>query len=82
MIGLAIIGFTLGLIAGFGNDKSAERMLIDAKLTFLEITIPTIAIVFVIYSFTFSIGFGLLSIVEITVGSFTGKKLLDLYKNR
>jgi len=82
MIGLAIIGFTLGLIAGFNNDKSAERMSVDAKLTLLEVVVPTIAIVFVIYSFTFDIGFGLLSIIEIIVGSFTGKKLMDLYKNR
>jgi len=80
MIGLTITGLILGFIAGLGNDKSAERMSIDENLTFLEIVIPTIAIAFVIYSFTFGIGFGLMSIVEIVVGSFTGKKVMDRYK--
>jgi len=82
MMVLIIIGFTLGLIAGLSNDKSSERMSIDANLTFLEFVIPTLAIVFVIYSFTFGLGFGLLSIIEIIVGSFTGKKIMDWYKNR
>ena len=79
MIGLAITGLILGFIAGLGNDKSAERMSIDANLTFLEIVIPTIAIAFVIYSFTFGIGFGLMK-GRLSIHVFIGRLQKNLHK--
>jgi len=79
MMELVSIGLTLGFIAGFSNNKAMKRGL-DSPLTFLEFVIPTASIIFIVYSFTHGIGFGLMAIVEIMAGAFMGKKTMDWYE--
>ncbi len=80
MITKIIIGFLLGFFAGLGNDKSRENF--NEKLTLLEIIIPTASIAFIIYSFTYAFEFGLMAIVEIMIGAYTGKKFMDIKKKK
>ena len=68
-----IVSLTLGLIAGWGNDKSKVNFY--GKGSFLENTIPPLAIIFIIYAFFQSISFGFMAILQILLGSYIGNQL-------
>lgn len=67
-----LISFTLGIIAGWGNDKAMQNFY--GKGNFIENTTPPIVIIFVIYSFFQSISFGFMSILQIFLGAYIGNK--------
>ncbi len=75
---IIFISFTLGFIAGWGNK--AMKNYYDPKGTFLENTIPPLAIAFVIYAFFQSIGFGFMAILQILLGSYIGNKIHKFVK--
>lgn len=68
-----IVSLTLGLIAGWGNNKAKENFY--GKGSFLENTIPPLAIIFIIYAFFQSISFGFMAILQILLGSYIGNQL-------
>lgn len=70
---IILISFTLGFIAGWGNDKAATNLY--GKGTLLENTIPPLAIIFIIYSFFQSISFGFMAILQILLGTYVGNKV-------
>ncbi len=74
-----LISLSLGLIAGWNNDKAMENYY-DPKGTLLENTIPPLAIAFVIYAFFQSIGFGFMAILQILLGSYIGNKIHKFVK--
>ena len=69
-----LISLSLGLIAGWNNDKAMESYH-DPKGTFLENTIPPLAIAFVIYAFFQLISFGFMAILQILLGSYIGNQV-------
>lgn len=68
-----IISLTLGLIAGWSNDKALKNYY--GKGSFIENTIPPLAIIFVIYCFFQSISFGFMAILQILLGSYIGNQV-------
>lgn len=68
-----LVSFSLGFIAGWGNDKAMQNYY--GKGNLIENTIPPLSIVFVIYAFFQSIGFGFMAILQILIGSFIGNKV-------
>ncbi len=74
-----LISFALGFTVGWGNDKAMET-LYDDKGSFIENTIPPLAIIFVIYAFFQSISFGFMSILQILLGAYIGGKSNRLVK--
>ncbi len=73
-----IISLSLGLIAGWGSDKTKENFY--GKGSFLENTIPPIAIIFIIYAFFQSISFGFMAILQILLGSYAGNQIQRLIR--
>jgi len=73
-----IISLTLGLIAGWGNDKAKENYY--EKGSILENTIPPLAIVFIIYTFFQSISFGFMGILQILLGAYLGNQIQKFLK--
>lgn len=73
-----IVSLILGLIVGWGNDKAKENYY--GKGSFLENTIPPIAIIFIIYTFFQSISFGFMAILQILLGSYSGNQLQRFIK--
>jgi len=76
---IILISFILGFIAGWCNDKA--RQTYYGGLNFIETAIPTLAIIFVIYSFFQSINFGFMSILQILLGSYIGVNSYRFFKN-
>jgi hypothetical protein len=78
-----LVSFTIGFIAGWGNDKALQNYY--GKGSFIENTIPPLAIVFIIYAFFQAISFGFMAILQILLGSFIGNKVhrfIKKVKNR
>jgi len=75
---IILISFILGFIAGCGNDKAVENYY--GKGSFIENTIPPLAIIFVIYAFFQSITFGFMAILQILIGTYIGNKTYRLVK--
>lgn len=73
-----LISFALGFIAGWGNDKAMQNYY--GKGSFIENTIPPLAIIFVIYAFFQSIGFGFMAILQIFLGAYIGNKIHGFIK--
>jgi hypothetical protein len=67
-----IISLTLGFIAGWMNDKSKENFY--EKGSFLENTIPPLAIIFILYVFFQSISFGFMGILQLLLGMYSGNQ--------
>lgn len=78
---IILISFAIGFIAGWGNDESMKTYF-DNKGTFLENTIPPLAIIFLIYAFFQSISFGFIAILQILLGSYIGNKTHRLLKKK
>ena len=75
---IILISFILGFIAGWGNDKTMKNYY--GKGSFIENTIPPLAIIFVIYAFFQSMTFGFMAIVQIFLGAFIGNKVHKFIK--
>lgn len=73
MTTIILISFILGFIAGWGNDKVMQNYY--GKGSFIENTIPPLAIIFVAYAFFQSVSFGFMAILQILLGSFIGNKI-------
>lgn len=73
-----LISFSLGFIAGWGNDNVKQNFY--GKGTFVENTIPPLAIIFIIYIFFQEISFGFISILQILLGAYLGGKTNRLFK--
>ena len=76
---IILISLILGFLTGWENDKSRETLYED-KGSFLENTVPPLAIIFVIYSFFQSISFGFMAIVQILLGAFIANKIHRFFK--
>ncbi|MDD2384600.1 MAG: hypothetical protein PHN18_10460 [Sulfurospirillaceae bacterium] len=75
---VVLISFFIGFIAGWGNDKAKQSYY--GKGSFIENTIPPLAIIFVIYSFFQAISFGFLAILQILLGTYIGNQSNRLLK--
>lgn len=73
-----LVSFSLGFIAGWGNDKA--KLNYYGKGSLIENTIPPLSIIFVIYAFFQSYQFGFMSILQIILGAYIGGKLNRLVK--
>lgn len=76
-----LISLSLGLIAGWGNDKAMEDYY-DPKGSLLGNTIPPLAIAFVIYAFFQAISFGFMAILQILLGSYIGNQVHRFIKKK
>ena len=63
----------MDLLLDGGNDKTMKNYY--GKGSFIENTIPPLAIIFVIYAFFQSMTFGFMAIVQIFLGAFIGNKV-------
>ncbi len=73
-----LVSFSLGFIAGWGNDKT--KLNYYGKGSLIENTIPPLSMIFVIYAFFQSYQFGFMAILQIMLGAYIGGKFNRLVK--
>lgn len=73
-----LVSFSLGFIAGWGNDHAKKNYY--GKLTIIDHLVVLPTTLFVIYSFFQSINFGFMAILQLLLGIYIGRNSNKLVK--